>query len=203
MMWIDWMVFLRPTYLGLCSCKIWSQSEQFENFDFFWFFWWRHRLPRPNGDDENWLDDIFVIYIPWSLFVQNLKSIGAFLYFDFFLIFWWRHRLLLLPRPSDDEENWLDDIFRIYIPRPLFVQNLKSIGAFWKIWNFLRGGFFSFLDDVIMVAILIFFSRGTRRLCSIVHSRFIMFSKQCLRAFFLSPREDLSSFFFLTYLNFD
>ena len=36
---IDWMIFLKSTYLGLCSCKISNQLEQFENFDFFLFFY--------------------------------------------------------------------------------------------------------------------------------------------------------------------
>ena len=42
MMKSEWMIFLRPTYLGLCSRKIWSQSEHFKNLKMFWFFWWCH-----------------------------------------------------------------------------------------------------------------------------------------------------------------
>ena len=33
MMSDDWMIFLKPTYLDLCSCKILSQSEHFKIFD--------------------------------------------------------------------------------------------------------------------------------------------------------------------------
>ena len=57
----------------------------------FWIFFLMtsSTVPRPIDDDENWLDDIFMIYIQWPLFMQNLKSIGAvwkFLFFWFFLI---------------------------------------------------------------------------------------------------------------------
>ena len=37
---IDWMIFLRPTYLGLCSCEIWSRLEHFKNFKIFWGVGW-------------------------------------------------------------------------------------------------------------------------------------------------------------------
>ena len=34
-----------------------------------------------------------------------------------------------LPRPNDDDDERLDDIFETYIPWPLFVQNCEPIGA--------------------------------------------------------------------------
>ena len=45
------------------TLRFWTNQSILKVFD---FFWWRHQLSRPSNDDdddENWLVDIFVIYV--------------------------------------------------------------------------------------------------------------------------------------------